>query len=324
MATTLTNYPNSFDKFYYDCDTKCLPRYNRLQPIPNYFPVFSFEIDKTPLEDGFNWQYLMIPYPCDKWDCGEVIDEDYWGLMQTLFGNEFTTATWLQTFNLQYQDNNVWNTINTFGTGTLDVFEENSNIIVSDCGTYGDMCLVIVELKWDETFNTLLASEIIAKSTQKYMRVDSLTTQCGVVGFTFTPNGFGYPVEYTGYYSYWTWGKVWKPSLEGAGEMYIKSNGIRVVLNEQLTEGWTLDIDMNDYSIHKAINVALKCQVSKVYNKDMGDFSALNFDTNLGYNMETMLKEQYTFNYTDKCFSSARGKAIILNNEFSEGISYNC
>lgn len=325
MPTTLTNYPNSFDKFYYECNPKCLPRYRRGQPLPDgNMPQMTFNIDKTPTTGGDNWQYLLIPYPCDKWECGGVyVDEAYWTIMQNFFANEFTSASWLQQFNLEYISNNVWRTGNTFGAGTIGEFETGSGYDVSNCNLYGDMCLVIVELQWNADFSELLASEIIGKSAQTYVKTNSILTQCGIIGINYVPDGFGFPVEYTGEYMFYTWGKVWKPTLQPTGDKYIKSNGVRKTLNMQLTEEWTLDVDMCDYSIHKAMNVALESNLPSIYNKDMTDFSDFN-SNDYGYYMDTLIKETYTFGYVDKCFSSSRGKAIILNNQFSEGVSYNC
>lgn len=318
MPTPVYNYPNSFVKFAYDCDDKCLPRYDRPMPMPNgYMP--SFPVNITPPTDGFVYEYLLIPYPCDKWECGGIIkDIDFYDMITSRFSTMNTINYFLHFFLLTDYGDSVFIRDNVLNAKS---FYQYYGIDISTAG-YGCLCYLIFELKWNE--DELISFEVISKSTTKYTLTESLTSECNIVGFDYTPNGFGFPPQNTGSYTAWVWGKVWKPTLAPSGKSYIKSNGERIALNEQFTESWQLDVYLCDYQYHKAANIALRCPYSRVYNKDMADFSEFNFSPIFGHYMNVIIDKEYSFNYTDGCYSSVRGKATILNNEFSEGISYNC
>jgi hypothetical protein len=320
-VTPVSNYPNSFYKFNQECDSTCIPKFERDYPLPSsILPTFSLNITEQAVV-GHVQDYLLIPYPCDLANCLDTASL-LWDMVAAKFSDIYTTEIWLQNYIFFRNDDNIFTFDNVDGSLSWEAFYLNYATNLGNCDLYGTMCLFVVELDWNDSRTVLNSVNVIARSDKSFVSV-SLDSECGVVGLEYTPNGFGFPSQWTGIYNLWTWGKVWKPSLESSGEIYIKSNGIRQVLNEQLTEGWTLDIDMTEYNNHKAINVALKSVGTRVYNRDMADFSEFPIDS-YGYYMETLIKEQYSFNYTDKCYSSARGKAVILNNQFSEGVSYNC
>ena len=327
MPTPVYNYPNSFVKFAYDCDDKCLPRYDRPMPMPDgYFSVFPVNIVAPIPTEPAVYEYLAIPYPCDKWSCGGVInDYFFYAMVISRFGFMYTTDIWLQDYLLHFYGDNQYVNYNDFAPASPNAitFYQNYDIDISE-EQYGCLCYLIIELKWNGDKTELLDLAIIAKSTTSYKLTESVRNECSIVGFYYVPNGFGFPSNYTNHYSSWVWGKVWKPTLAPNGKSYIKSNGERIALNEQFTESWQLDVYLSDYQYHKAANVALRCPISKVYNKDMQDFSEFNVDNIFGPNMNVIIDKEYAFTYADGCYSSVRGKATILNNEFSEGISYNC
>lgn len=323
MPTPVYNYPNSFVKFAYDCDDKCLPRYDRPMPMPDgYFPIFPVSIT-PPNEPEYQFKYLLIPFPCDKWECGGIIkDIDFYNLITSKFPNIYTSDEWLQNYiMLDYGDNQYVNYTTSFTIQNSVIFYQQYGIDITQ-SEYGCLCFLIFELKYNG--EELISYEVISKSTTKYQITQSVRNECNIIQFKYIANGFGFPSNYYYYYTAWVWGKVWKPTLAPSGKSYIKSNGERIALNEQFTESWQLDISLCDYQYHKAANVALRCPTSIIYNKDMQDFSEFNVDNIFGPNMNVIIDKEYSFTYTDGCYSSVRGKATILNNEFSEGISYNC
>lgn len=324
MPTAVTNYQNTFDKFYFDCNSNCIPKYQRSQPLPaGKFPTFIMNID-VPIS-GAQMLYYVVPYPCKGWNCG-TYDNDMWTYFDWIGALYAKDATIINSCALyRYPDTNVFININRDNSNATAFFNEIAPDFL-DCDTYGPYCFVVIEVMYDPDTETYLSTEIIAKSIQSYVITGSIEDTCGIIGFDYVPkNNYGFPSEYTGGYNYWTWGKVWKPILDQSGTTYIKSNGFRQVLNMQLTEQWTMDIDMNDYSIHKAIHVASNSESFYIYNKDMNDFySGFTLaPLQQGYRMSAIIKENYTYNYVDKCFSSMRGKAVIINNEY-EGLMYGC
>lgn len=324
MPTAVTNYPNSFYKFYYDCDVynKCLPRLNSAVPTLNNMAKITLDIIK-PTNIGHNYEYLRIPFPCDLWLCGGTIpDEDFYDMITVKFQNMFTTETWLQNYLGNFVNDSCY-----FGAESIYDFFYQYGIDISYGfnNQYGCLCYLIFELDWNSDYTVLNSFEVIGKSNVK-MQWFANGANCNVLMFKYHPNqdyGFGdNSVDYTFYIA----GRCWKPEIKSKGESYQKSNGEVQILSSNINEYWKLSVDMTDYYLQKAIHVALLTNGCKVYSNTMGDFSNnLVFDEYYGYELNCLLNDgEFNYNYTDKCFSSLRANATLINTELQGSMSYGC
>ncbi len=310
MPSTISNYPNSFYKFYNCKVEECINSYDGCQPIPDVIPNMGLNITPVipPTYDGV--QFLIIPLPCDIWDCGTLNgsspDYSYFATFTTFLEDIYSTQPWLQDF-LLTNTGTYFNTANSSSVSTF--FTNIGYTTMPKC-----FCWYVVEMKRNLAGEEF--SAIIGKSN--VMCLTEYT--CDVVKVSYQNNdlSFGFPTISPAYYEAYFWGQVWKPTTKNEGKVYVKSNGEVINVVDRFDEYYNIKGRLTEYQYIKAINTALKSKVCIIQNKTLDQFAGEVTQ------LHSYLEEDIEMNYVNGCYSSASFTAKIRNKQPNGSINYNC